>query len=191
MQFLAYGADLDGDPERRTAPRFAVHADLTAHQFGQPLDDGQPQSAAAVMARGGGIYLRKGLEQAVDAIGRDADAGVGDLDAQGQDTVFVHRARGIQDDVAFVGELNRIADEVHDDLAQAPRIAARNERHVGADIDDEFDALHGRLQRHGGHRLVDDIARIEVHALELEAGGLDLGDIEYVVDEGEQRLGAT
>ena len=65
-------------------------------------------------------------------------------------------------DVAFVRELDGIADEVHDDLAQAARVAARHHGHVGADVDDELDALHGRLQGHGRDRLVDHVARIEV-----------------------------
>ena len=49
--------------------------------------------------------------------------------------------------MAFVGEFHRIADQIHDDLAQAPRIAAHQHRHFGVDVDDELDALGGGLQR--------------------------------------------
>ena len=59
LQLLEHGIAFDGDPERRAAPGFAAHADLAAHQFGQALDDGQTQAAAAVVARGGGIDLRE------------------------------------------------------------------------------------------------------------------------------------
>ena len=48
------------DPEARAQPRFAAHADLAAHEFGQALDDRQPEARAAVMAGGGGIDLREG-----------------------------------------------------------------------------------------------------------------------------------
>ena len=43
--------------------------------------------------------------------------------------------------MAFVGELHGIADQVHGDLAHAPRVAAGEHRHVGVDVDDELDAL--------------------------------------------------
>jgi hypothetical protein len=88
-------------------PGFAAHADLAAHEFGQALDDGEPEAGAAVVAGGGGIDLREGLEQAVDAIGGDADAGVGDFDAQlaGPNA----GAGGVQDHVALVGELDGVA----------------------------------------------------------------------------------
>ncbi len=63
--------------------------------------------------------------------------------------------------------------------------------HVDADVDDQFDAFDRGLQRGGRHRLVNYFAHIEVHVLELQAVGLDLGEVEHIVDQGEQRLGAA
>ena len=93
--------------------------------------------------------------------------------------------------MAFVREFNGIAQQVHDDLAQPSRIAAHHHRHIAADVDDQFDALDGGLHCHGGNRLVDHIAQIEVDFLQFQAIGLDLGQIQHAVDQGEQGLGAA
>ena len=99
--------------------------------------------------------------------------------------------RESEENVALVGELRGIADQVHDDLAQPHRIAAREHRHVGIDVDHELDALHGRLQRGGGGGVVDHIAQVEVDLLQVQPVSLDLGEIQHVVDQREQRLGAA
>ncbi len=46
-----------------------------------------------------------------------------------------------------------------------------------------------RLERHRRHGFIEMIAEIEINAIELEATGLDLGEIENVVDEREQIVG--
>ncbi len=116
----------------------------------------------------GGIDLREALEQPVEAIGGNADAGVGDFDAQEGAAVRADAAAGIEDHMALVGELDGVADEIHDDLAQAAGIAARQHRNAGRDVDDELDALHRGLQGGGGDGLVDDVTKVEVHVLQLQ-----------------------
>jgi hypothetical protein len=55
----------------------------------------------------------------------------------------IDRAGRMQDHVAFVREFDRIAEQVHDDLAQPSRIAAHQDRHRTVDVHDQFDAFHG------------------------------------------------
>ncbi|MNV97474.1 hypothetical protein D3C71_1925990 [compost metagenome] len=62
--------------------RFAVQADLPAHQLGQPFADRQAQAGAAVAAGGVAVGLVERFEQALLLFGADADAGVGDAQAQ-------------------------------------------------------------------------------------------------------------
>jgi hypothetical protein len=69
----------------------------------------------------------------------------------------------------------------------SPRAAPARRR----DVDDQLDALDRGLQRHGGDGFVDHVAQIEVDALELQAVGLDLRQVEHVVDQRQQRLGAA
>jgi len=139
--------------------------------------------------RGRGVDLREHLEQAVDAVRGDADAGVGDRDLEDR-RLHARNGRTIDLDVALVRELDRVAHQVHHDLAQPAGVAAQHGRCIGA-IDDELDTLGGGLQRHHRHGLVHDAAQVELHALELELPGLDLRQVEHVVDEREQRPGAA
>ena len=60
-----------------------MHTDLTAHQLGQALADGQAQPGAAIAACGGGVGLLEALEQAIlICSGRQANTGVAHLEAQ-------------------------------------------------------------------------------------------------------------
>src|SRR5438876_12003999 len=54
----------------------AVHGDGSAHEGHQPGSDGQAQAGAAVLARGRGVLLLEGPEDALLLLGWDADAGV-------------------------------------------------------------------------------------------------------------------
>ena len=90
-----------------------------------------------------------------------------------------------------MGKLDGIADEIDDDLAQAPGIAAQAKRHVGGDVHHGLDALRGALQRHRGHGLVDQVAGAELEIVEIEPVCLDLGEIKHVVEQREQTPGAA
>ena len=83
----------------------------------------QPQSRAGMAPADGGVALFKGLEQIGHGFGRNADAGV--FDTQFQDRLTIHDSLGGDLDMhmALLGELDRIAEQVGDDLAEAPGIA--------------------------------------------------------------------
>ena len=117
-----------GEPERRPDARRALHADLAAHELDEAPADGQAQAGAAEAPRGGGVGLRERLEQHVELLGRDADAGVAHLEAQRRPVVpLVHEPDGHRH-LAALGELDGVADQVGEDLAQAPRVAAQGRR---------------------------------------------------------------
>src|SRR5438046_1364537 len=78
----------------------------------------QPQARAAVFARNAGIGLLELGKKAADLVGRDADAGVRDPEAQ-QALLVLDRDL----DAPLPGELERIAREVHQALCDAPGIA--------------------------------------------------------------------
>ena len=69
-----------------------------AHHFAEPLADGQSQARAAILPGGGGVHLAEGLEQAVQTIRRDADAGIrhGKLQNQGAEAGTGSHASGIR-----------------------------------------------------------------------------------------------
>ena len=117
-----------GEPERRAGARLALDADLAAHELDEAPADGQAEAGAAVPPRGGGVGLRERLEQHVELLGRDADAGVAHREAQRRRGLTLlhepHRHRHL----AALGELDGVADQVGEHLAQAPRVAAQEPR---------------------------------------------------------------
>ena len=62
----------------------AEDAGLALHQHDQAADDGQPESGAAEVTRGGCVELRERLKQGADVRRRNTDAGVADLAADDQ-----------------------------------------------------------------------------------------------------------
>src|SRR5690606_29386249 len=103
----------------------AGQADVAAQQPRQLTADGQPQAGAAVLARGRAVGLLERLEDDLLLLGRDADAGVRyrerdhlrravELLVVRGPAVAGHRDR--QRDAAGVGELERVGQQVLDNL---------------------------------------------------------------------------
>ena len=69
------------EPERAAVAGLARHADLPPISSTSCARDGQAEAGAAEAARHRAVGLVERLEQAVQRVRRDADAGVGDLDA--------------------------------------------------------------------------------------------------------------
>ena len=86
-----------------------------------------------------------------------------------------------------IGELDRVADEIEQHLGEAALVAVRR-RQVGRHLDLERELLLGgeRLDRaeHAVHHVLDRI----VGERERELAGLDLRQVEHVVDQAEQML---
>ena len=78
------GAACSGRVKWKVEP-FCGHAfdpHFAAHQFDQPLADGEAEAGAAVMARGRSIGLAEGFEQARQPVDGNADAGVANGEMQ-------------------------------------------------------------------------------------------------------------
>ena len=191
-------AENGGEPEGRSLPLDAFDADFAAHGFDQALGNGQPQPGAAEAARGRSVHLLEGAEQQADLVGGNADARVPHLNADFY-PVFAFRFKpDLNDDFAPGRELDGVAAQVDQDLAQAPGIALQERVHFGIDAADEFEVLfvgaHGQQFR----RVLDRRPQVEIDGLQFQLAGLDLGKIEDVVDDAQQgfaarthRLGVT
>ena len=62
-------------------------------------------------------------------------------------------------------------------------------RHVGRDVEGELEALFVGAQRQRLHRIADAVVEIERDRLEPQLARFDLGEVENVVDDAEQRVG--
>ena len=98
-------------------------------------------------------------------------------------------ARHAKHDLALVGKLDGIPEQIDENLAQASGVASQRVRHGRIDIHDQFEALLVSPQRHGVRRVSDGIAGVEVDRVELEFARLHPGEVQDVVDDGQQRIG--
>ena len=163
LRFTAHLAQPRGEPEGAALAQLALHADLAAHQLGQPLGDRQAQAGAAVLARGRGVGLLERLEQAPHLLWRHADAGVAHREVQ---QLRLARSCSCTRTETTISprsvNLTALLAVVDQDLAQAQRIAHQAVRH-------DPRAQHRRSAPALGVAFSDDqAADVVQHLLELE-----------------------
>ncbi|MEJ0040706.1 MAG: hypothetical protein WDM81_00075 [Rhizomicrobium sp.] len=121
-------------------PRRLVDADLAAHRLDELLGDGQAEARAAEFSRMAGIGLDEFAEDLVALFLRHADAGIAHLEIQEAAVRTVdHAHRKL--DAAALGELDRVADQIGQDLAQPHAVAAHHRGDGRIDDGDQFDVL--------------------------------------------------
>ena len=181
-------AEAGGKPEGAALPGPTFDAGFATHQLRDVPRDDQAQPGAAVGARGRGIGLLEGMEQAANLLIGDADAGIGHLEAHQDVVVTVLQQQRTQADGPLVGELDCISGKVQQCLAQAGRIAAQPQWHaVGVDLDGQ--ALGAGLIGDQRADMVEDRSQGEVGVFQHQFARLDLGNVEDVVDDGQQMIG--
>lgn len=107
---------------------------FSAHQLDELVADGQTESGAPEFPSCGGVHLAEGFEELCLLLQGNADAGITDAKVEvrfpggGRTGVFrlatgrfgeIHR----DIDIALVGELDGIADEIDEDLPHAGDVA--------------------------------------------------------------------
>ena len=181
----------DLDDEAAALAQRALDADRAVHRRHQPAHDGEAQPGAAVAAGGGAVGLHEVVEEVLDLIGPQADPGVFDAEAHPLPPGVAGQALDAQRDVAGGGELDRVGEQVAEHLADpqgvAGEAAGKQVGAVAAGLEEQLDALleGGPLDQHEG--VGDQVFEAEGDALELEAAGLDLGEVEDVVEGVEER----
>ena len=105
-------------------PGPAGHRDRAAHRHRQSLRDHQAETAAAEQPRSIRLGLGERTEQPLQRRRRDADAGILHLDRQPKTAGRRSTGCDPQQDVAGRRELERIADQVEQHLAQPSGVDA-------------------------------------------------------------------
>ena len=185
-------AVLEGElePEQAALAGLALQADRAAHRLDQRLADRQAEAAAAIVPRGRAVGLDESLEQLRLPMQWDADASIADLEPQ------PHRARpgasswrAVSATLPLDGELEPVADQVDQDLAQPGRVATDHERGPGFLLDHQLQSTLARLRRQQGADLLQTRRQREIDPLELEPAGLELRDVQDVVDDAPAAAG--
>jgi hypothetical protein len=168
----------------RALARLARHCHVAAHHTCELARDGEPEASPAEALGRRRIGLHEFLEQFALLFGGHADAGVGDSEIDPVATVSQHPAR-TQCHLTLFGEFAGIAEQIEQDLSQPHRVYSQcAEVFLGFDDQLVF-VLLGELAR-GIDDLVDQRSELQALRVELELPGLDLGQVEYLVDEAEQ-----
>ena len=180
---------VEGETKNGAAARPLAERDVAAHAADDPARDGEAEAGAAVAAGQRRIDL---LELAEDALGRGdrhpgTAVGDGEFDARGIGTGAV-AALGGERDAAGVGELDAVAGEVEEHLAEPGGIDDHHRRHRAAHAHRDIDALRMGT---GGKKLDDVLQeRFEIGRLgmQVETARLGPGEIEHVIDQRQQSL---
>jgi hypothetical protein len=131
----------------------------------------------------------KGAKQLADHLGRHPDARVRHLALEG-------RAGGgggpdqpdPQVHAPDLGELDRVRQQVGEDLPDPRRIGVDPRGHGALVLHRQGDALVERLGPHEGRHVRHQLHRLALDALDGQLPGLDLREVEDVVDQAEQPL---
>ncbi len=121
-------------------------------------------------------------------LGIDADAGVAHVEAHDEAVAVAGLEARPHLDLARLGELDRVREQVGEHLAQPPAIAAHRGGDVLVDPGEQLEAAVVRLRGEHLADVLDGRAQVEVVHVELELAGLDLREVQDVVDHPEQRL---
>jgi hypothetical protein len=128
----------------------ADEPDLAAEQPRQLAADREAEAGAAVLARGRAVGLLERLEDDLLLVGRDADAGVRDRERDHLARVLqlgvVERPAAVgrrdrERDAAVVRELERVRQQVLDDLLQPLDVGDQRLRQRLLDLDPEVELL--------------------------------------------------
>ncbi len=118
--------------------QFTFDPNASIHHTDQPRANCQSESGAAVYARHGTVGLGKRFEDFALFVGRDSNPGIldGEMQAHGIGgfTFLLHR----DEDLSAFGELDGVAHQIDNDLADSPRVAHQRLGHVGLHLVDEF-----------------------------------------------------
>jgi len=100
--------------------------------------------------------------------------------------------RGADGDHDLAGgcELDSVGQQVHHHLTQAGHVADQGRGAVGGDVGKQVQPLVAGLGGHQFQRPFQQVLNIEGLVLKLQGARLDLGVVQHVIDDAEQRVTA-
>ena len=178
----------DRDAERAALAGGAGDRDRAAEHLGQPLADGQPQSAAAKPPGGRTIGLSKRLKQPGDLFGGHADPLVDDVKPQRRFAAQCADQLGADANLAVIAELDGVAHQIEQDLPQASGIGGDGLGNLTGILGQQGQSLGFGSHPHQHGHFGDNLAGAAAHAFHSQLARLDLGQVEDVVDDVQQVL---
>ena len=184
--FIAH-RQLDAEMEAAAATDFAVQPQFAAHQAHQAPADRQAQAGTTEAARGRGFGLREAAEDVLLVFRRNADARIAHRHVQRHRCGAARHHRHRHHHLAAGGELDRIAAQIDQHLLQAQRVAHQHRRQLRVDVEQHFDRLAGGAGTQDHGQVAQQLIRAERVQVQRHLAGLDLAEVEDVVQQPEQR----
>ena len=186
-----FGADFDLNREMKctAAVRLAVDPDTPAHHRDKTGRDREAEAGTAKAARRRAVGLAEGVENHPLFVGRDADAGVGHGHVHNGFAGGLRMARDAYDDFAFIGELDGVADQIQQNLTESPDVGDEDVRHVWRHFAQQLEVLLVSTDRQARQRIVERVAQLELCGIQVETSCFDLGEVEDVIDDQQERFG--
>ena len=179
-----YRGQRERHADRRAFPEAAGKLHFAAHEVDQLAHDGEAEPGAAEAPHDGAFGLFETVEGAGDLFLCHADAGVRHLDRDGA----VGFGGDDHPDVAVIGELDRVAEQVVEDLRQAMGIAQPGLDLAAAAEHLEIQPLFLGLDAIERLDPEDEVGNADRHAVEREFARLDLGHVEDGVEDRKKRF---
>ena len=132
--------------------------------------------------------MRERLEQAAHTLGRQADPRIAHCESELDLAAGKRLRRHGEHDLALVRELDRVGEQIQYDLPQARDVAYDGGRNLAFEHVGRVQILFHRPRGHEIERRFDTFAQIEGLRLDVHAAGFDLGEVQHVVDDSEQRI---
>ena len=188
-----------GEGEDGALPHVTFQRDGAAHGGNELAGDGETEPGAAAFLGGTGAGLLEFLENNALIVFAHTDAGVFDAGFQCDRGIRLIGGRVLaillsmsaeeaQGDAALVGELDGVANQIGKDLVQAALVSQHLFRQGRVHHDGQGNAA---LDGAGGEQLGQALGHVfqgEGLVFQLEAAGFDLGEVQNVVDEPQQRM---
>ncbi len=162
--------------------RLAGHADIAAEQGGQVAGDRQAEAGAAIAAVGGAVGLAEGFEDALLLVRGNPDARV----THGKGNALARRAGYRQAHVALLGELDRVGQQILEDLLQALAVGKQHRRRIRLHLYLEAQLAVGGQRFEHAAQAIDQARHAGVFRAHFKLAGFDLGNIQDVIDQVEQ-----
>ena len=180
--------DLNCEVKSRSFSGFTLDPNLSAHQSHELSRDRQTQPGAAVFARGGRIGLRERAENLMLFVRRDSDPGIPDADAQ--DCSLDAWRPHLHADFYFpsLGEFDRVTDQIHNDLTKPGGVSDDGIRDIGSHVKNELQAFLLRLHRKCLDDFTQTLPQIEAQMIQFHLARFDLGKIQNVVEQRQERI---
>ena len=169
-------------------PEFALDFHFPAHQFHQPNADGQTEAGSSILASRRGIRLLEGLKNRLQLICRQSDSGVLHCKAKLDLLFFLTYQFDTKNDLAALGELDGVAQQVQQNLSNPMHIADQPFGNPRIDVEGQLQSFVVGSHCQGAECFADSFAQFKVRGIEFQFLRLDFGKVEDVVDQRQQRI---